>query len=437
MFAWDFYAVAATPNPGAANEEATLQSQMTQLRTEPASALAERIEAYIARPTKTLFFDRDLEAQFRAHDVEARAQHAYWAGMIAILAFNVLTMFNVLQRQILAASETRILLASHLTVTIPCVGFVAIVRNSRDPRLNEWLLAAGYMLVTVGALLINRAMTPEMAIFDAFALVLIPVACNIAMPMTFQSSAMTTAASVALCVANGLSRPVFAPALSTLLQVYVFAALLTLVANYRFELAARGNFLRLLRESLRNNDMVRANEVLSEASRTDFLTGTANRRDFDARFAMALESACQRGRPLTVLIADIDHFKLFNDRLGHLEGDRSLKAVAQALSAALDGSGGFAGRFGGEEFAAALPDIGMDAAGAIVERIRANVLAQRIVHLGLGEHRYLTVSIGLASLNPALPEDPASLLRRADAALYRAKRAGRDRAEIDLRVVGA
>lgn len=137
---------------------------MTQRSIETLRASAEQIEAYIARPSKTLAFDRDLEARFRTHDVEARAQHAYWAGMIAILAYNVLTTLNALQHRILATAETRILLASLSTVTIPSVGFLAIVRNSRDPRLNELLLATGYVFVTLGAVLVNRAMTRYLSI---------------------------------------------------------------------------------------------------------------------------------------------------------------------------------------------------------------------------------------------------------------------------------
>jgi diguanylate cyclase (GGDEF)-like protein len=221
---------------------------------------------------------------------------------------------------------------------------------------------------------------------------------------------------------------------STIALVNAVGAALTLVANYRFERAERTQYLNLLRENLRNHDIVRANDILSVQSRTDFLTGVLNRRAFDENFYEAFRSCRAEGRPLSVLLADIDHFKAYNDRFGHLEGDKCLIAVARAIAAAVEPGAGFAGRFGGEEFAVVLHGPGFESVPLLTERIRSALTALAIAHPG-SRSGYVTLSLGVATLNPSCPESPEDLLLRADAALYRAKRKGRDCAEFDLKVV--
>jgi diguanylate cyclase (GGDEF)-like protein len=123
--------------------------------------------------------------------------------------------------------------------------------------------------------------------------------------------------------------------------------------------------------------------------------------------------------------------------MGHPEGDKCIRAIANAVDAAAGAPPCFAGRIGGEEFAVVLPGFAVGAAAAAATRIRAAVEHLRLPHPALGERRIVSISVGAACLNPACPEAPETLLSRADAALYRAKRAGRDRAEFDLKVVGA
>ena len=180
----------------------------------------------------------------------------------------------------------------------------------------------------------------------------------------------------------------------------------------------------------------RANAALATLSRTDFLTGLANRRHIDERFGEAVRDCRAENRPLAVLLADIDHFKAYNDRFGHLQGDDCLREVAQAIAGIVEAHGGFVGRFGGEEFVAVFSSSGFDSASAIGDRIRGAVLALAKPHAESAKSPFVTLSVGVATLNPDWPEDAQSLLRRADAALYRAKRNGRDRTELDLRAVG-
>lgn len=158
-------------------------------------------------------------------------------------------------------------------------------------------------------------------------------------------------------------------------------------------------------------------EQLERMARTDPLTGLANRRHFDQRFEMLATEAAASGTPLSLLVCDVDHFKRINDAVGHADGDEVLVGVARRLVEAVDGLGLIA-RWGGEEFVCGVP---LDAAAAcdLAERIRARVRAEPVAG------HAVTVSIGIALVDPARGTRDAFL--RADAALLRAKQAGRDR----------
>jgi diguanylate cyclase len=161
-----------------------------------------------------------------------------------------------------------------------------------------------------------------------------------------------------------------------------------------------------------------------EAS-TDSLTGIANRKYFDHELRAAADETLATARPLSLLLADIDHFKQFNDTFGHQVGDQVLRLVAQVLTRSVKGRD-LAARYGGEEFAVILPQTDLDGARNLAEQIRQTVAGNRIRSkvsgLDLG---HITMSIGCAQYVPGEPL--ARLIQRADEALYQAKRAGRNR----------
>lgn len=154
----------------------------------------------------------------------------------------------------------------------------------------------------------------------------------------------------------------------------------------------------------------------------DMLTGLANRRRAEERLAAELARARRLHTPLSVLLLDLDHFKLINDRWGHAAGDQVLVATADALQGSLRGAD-LATRYGGEEFLAILPDTGPEAALEVAERIRTEIEGLEVP--ANGDTLRATTSIGIASL---VGEETAdALVARADAALYQAKQAGRNR----------
>ncbi|MFC5568659.1 diguanylate cyclase [Lysobacter yangpyeongensis] len=157
----------------------------------------------------------------------------------------------------------------------------------------------------------------------------------------------------------------------------------------------------------------------------DALTGLSNRRSADARLEAERTRAQRLGEPLSVLMIDIDRFKAVNDHWGHAQGDRVLVALADVLRDELRGAD-LAARYGGEEFLVILPDTGIDAALDVAERIRQRIAA---LHAERQDPALaITASVGLAEL--AKGEDAATLVARADAALYAAKAGGRNRSVV-------
>lgn len=172
--------------------------------------------------------------------------------------------------------------------------------------------------------------------------------------------------------------------------------------------------------------LVALTEQLRAMATTDAITGLLNRRGFDERLDEEIQRAHRNHHPLSLVIADIDRFKAYNDRYGHQAGDDCLKQVAAALRAAARRPADVAARYGGEEMTLILPETDQQGAWDVAEQLRQSVRALEIAHAG-SEKRVVTVSVGLATLEPGAPVSSAELIRRADAALYIAKDAGRDR----------
>ena len=214
-------------------------------------------------------------------------------------------------------------------------------------------------------------------------------------------------------------------ALALIRVEYVAGAAGVLIAVFGYALR---NIAAQMRHIAREDELQRDRNALEAIASTDALTGVANRRELDRALANVARRRRRRERqaPLAyaLLMIDIDHFKLLNDRYGHPAGDACLRVVAQTLQAALVRPGDLLARYGGEEFAVLLRDV--DAAGAlhVAERLRVAVEALRIAHAG-SPFACVTVSIGAACALQG--ESPDGLVEAADRALYRAKCDGRNR----------
>ncbi|MCS6880329.1 MAG: GGDEF domain-containing protein [Oscillochloridaceae bacterium] len=197
---------------------------------------------------------------------------------------------------------------------------------------------------------------------------------------------------------------------ATIIQIYalagMFLAFMVILASYRNRLDRLGAEY----------------ELLASIARTDALTGLPNRVQIYGDMRRLIAEAERHRHNFCVCLFDVDHFKRFNDRYGHLAGDHALRAIGQAVRANLRATDYF-GRWGGEEYCILLPHTGLEQATGALERAR--LALKEITHLP----GPISASFGVAAYRPG--DSAETLLHRADVALYRAKGAGRDRIEIE------
>jgi diguanylate cyclase (GGDEF)-like protein len=182
-----------------------------------------------------------------------------------------------------------------------------------------------------------------------------------------------------------------------------------------------------LQQSLHENDVLRK-DLAVQASR-DPLTNLYNRRFLDAALPREILRCEREGKPLALIIMDLDHFKLYNDHYGHAAGDACLKSVCQCIQASAKRASDMAARFGGEEFVLLLPDTHAEDAQAMAEALRLAVETLDLAHQQSSFGR-VTLSLGLAISQPSARVNAEQLVRHADLALYAAKAAGRNRSHL-------
>jgi two-component system chemotaxis family response regulator WspR len=205
---------------------------------------------------------------------------------------------------------------------------------------------------------------------------------------------------------------------------------LELLARLRYHSAAyisrrqRDEAFRLLRASQKR--LASANIELQRIAAIDSLTGIANRRRFDEVMRIEWQRGQRSHTPLTLLMCDIDNFKMYNDSFGHLAGDLCLKRAAAVMTGHLKRPADLAARFGGEEFAIVLPDTRLEGGTLFANACRAH-LEQLAIENPQASGGIVTMSVGVASVVPSKNESIENLIERADQALYRAKDQGRNR----------
>lgn len=188
---------------------------------------------------------------------------------------------------------------------------------------------------------------------------------------------------------------------------------------------------RKYEQLVRTEEMLKkANEGLYQLSTTDALTGIANRRAYDEYVELEWKKMLRNNAPLALIVCDIDFFKKYNDRYGHKEGDVCLHTIAQIIRQTVTRPGDFVARYGGEEFAVVLSATKADGAFYVAEKIRMSVAQYGLPHADSTAAPHVTLSLGVAAVEPSLAVhlSSASLFHAADAALYEAKRQGRNRA---------
>jgi diguanylate cyclase (GGDEF)-like protein len=176
--------------------------------------------------------------------------------------------------------------------------------------------------------------------------------------------------------------------------------------------------------------MVAKQKILAQVSCTDGLTGLANRMQLDTVLNKEWYAAVRGSHCVAALIIDVDHFKLFNDEFGHLEGDKCLKIVASTIASSKRRERDFAARYGGEEFVLLLPFTDLNGAKQVAQKLIQNVQNRNIPSARLASHPVVTISVGISAFCPTHTKNTVSssidLIGKADISLFKAKQAGRN-----------
>lgn len=356
------------------------------------------------------FEDPDLERRFRrAHLAKSRAQISrnLMLGIGFVIGFSALTHF------VLPGAVHRPLDLIRLTVLGPIFLTALILVHSRlYQRWYPIVCPYGAMLFGVGVVVL-AVIAASQGISLIASVVLAMIYNYLMLGLAFRPA--LSASLLVLVSYPGIATLAGIPASQRLVDVGVllFTNAIGAIVCYSLERANRTNFLE--------------SQLLIETARRDGLTGIANRRTFDEHLDRIWAQAAREGRPLTLLMIDIDHFKSYNDRFGHQAGDECLRRVAWSLSSHARRPLDIAARYGGEEFAMVLYDASRQHAEDMARQIQAGIESLAIAHAASpvsGKH--LTVSIGIACVQPMSDRSHYGFIQLADEALYTAKERGRN-----------
>jgi len=384
------------------------------------------IERALASPARLPPIPAFLAESYHASQLAERRVHNRLSVIITAIIFDafLLVQFKTAPEIADLSAILRLLVLSPLAFAF----IILDIKNRLGKFYGQLITALAVSPTLISDVLISLT-NPHNSqpLSDVRATPLILMATGLVMRLTPREVVMNVAISVASFTPTVLFAAFIPRAQDGALilsEIGVGAAAIMLTVQ--LEARDRRVFLLQISGAISRAALAVHNRFLLAQAQTDGLTGVANRRCFDETFARAWREACETGGALGLVIIDIDHFKAFNDHYGHQGGDDCLRLVAGRASLEVR-SGDLFARYGGEEFAAVLPGAKLDAAIAIAERIRASVLALNLPHLGVGEGAIVTVSLGVAVMSPRTGDDPRGLIDAADANLYAAKRAGRNR----------
>lgn len=383
-------------------------------------------ESELARSGLRLAFPATLETRYWQDIAAERVKElrfiTLW-GVVLYFGLGVLLNLTIIPEP--AWREVSVQLAG------PSLAALAVrqlwLRDGAATVMREMGLLINCLLCTLAAILIV-AVKPTDATLRDFLLAIPPISfVLIFVRLRFGHAAALFLANISVYVLSLASRPEISGDDAMFLTGFMATILLpSLLGAHTFERASRRIYLHGLLDRLRNEKLAERNTALTGLSYTDPLTGIPNRRQLDETLASFLAVPRSAG---ALLLIDIDMFKAFNDRYGHLAGDTCLRQIAQCLLSCLRRLDLLA-RFGGEEFAVLLPQATLDEAAQTAEKLRAAVQDLRF---SVQDHMVnVTVSIGVAA-HEAL-DSPEALIGAADTALYAAKRGGRNRVEIGRRI---
>jgi diguanylate cyclase (GGDEF)-like protein len=365
-----------------------------------------------------------LEAPLGEHEAAYREHFLRGDISQALLGLGLLTLpvvfFAWSDYLLYGVSVPFALLISFRLVYFGCsLALACTLRMTRDHRAYDRLVIAWALSGITATLIVNMSRPPTYTYHIAIdALVLL--ASYLIVPSHISARLLVgTGFTVAIALLFLTGKRVADPMTLNVVWATLFLAnAMGLAVSCRLSTLRRRQYRAIL-------ELQQIRDTLHDMAMTDSLTGVLNRRRLFEIASAAIHESRRTGEPLAVIAIDLDHFKQVNDRFGHAAGDDVLAALARVLREQTRRHDAV-GRIGGEEFAIVLPDTSLQTARDVAERIRAGLHALE-VNID-GSVVPVTVSLGVAALRPG-DEAPEDVLKRADRALYAAKRQGRDRVE--------
>ena len=390
---------------------------------EPVSGNSEFDEAW-SQGFKFLRFPPSLEVRYRQDKVEERLRLIRIGALFMVFMACILLMTDwwmvpdVFHRALML----------RLAIEVPVVLFVLAMLGRATPRTRERLMAMMTLTTAAACTYVVAGSKSPLSAMYLIVLVVVPLFNGSAVRLPFWMALRVDLAVLAMFTFGVflLDNPPW-PVMFSEALVMVSTTIFTLFCIYRSEYEDRANWLLAQQQRLLQDEVAHTNGQLEKLSRFDPLTDLANRRYFDQFLQAAWQRAQRQGDEVALLMIDIDHFKAYNDHYGHSQGDSCIQAVAKAMTECLRKPEGLVARYGGEEFVVVLPGATLAIAQSAAERVRQGIARQHIAHAASPVSGEVSLSIGVACMRAdASDASAAGLIACADAALYQAKKAGRN-----------
>ena len=370
-----------------------------------------------------LLFAPPLEAQYRAHMRDSQLPYQRLAILLAVTIWAIFAgvdvhRFHILQSPTDYSNNVQMILLARLFLLIGLAVVAALLFAKHSVRYTRALLPLVMLVIGGASALITAWYRLEQQPMVDGVLLLIVIAVFFPLGMSFYRS---ISLALGICLLTALSGWLLLQgeqldAQLALSRIQVLAAVVGAVGGYIREHVQREQFL--------------LHQLLNWQANHDPLTGLHNRRSFNSHLEMMLQQAQRDGTTLTLVIIDIDHFKLYNDHYGHQAGDTALQAVGQVLLSFQRRPLDMAVRLGGEEFALLLYGATASYVSEQTEALLAAVNERNIEHAASPVASCVTLSVGATMSTPT--DTSQSVYQRADALLYKAKQAGRNRVCLDV-----
>ena len=356
-----------------------------------------------------LRFARALEREYRAHLLDDSFELKRFALSVAMVIWLALAVLDLL---VVPASHLAWVLGVRFVVLVILLVCAALILQRRHTHLLLPLSMACILTLGVGAALIVGIVHQVDPGYPYEGLLLVSMAAYFLVGLRLSEALACSLVVLTAYVVAELLAGLPAARLINNVLFLAFGNLTGAVGCYLLEYKSREHFL--------------VSRLMRLLAYHDSLTGLHNRRSFNRQFERLWRQAQRDGKPLALLLCDIDHFKAYNDCYGHQAGDAALQRVGMLIEQAARRPLDMGVRLGGEEFALLLFDIAADEARQRAEALRQSLEAAAIAHRGSDSAEVLTMSIGVACLTPGVQAELEQLYEQADRALYEAKALGRN-----------